>query len=125
MKKLFCVLAVLGLFVFSGMACAEKISWVNPTAYSDGSVISTADKSTIQTVISVKGATETEYVALSTVKYGYTSYTGLFPAAYTPGTAINVKLTSKLYGLDSEPTVVDYTIPTIPPSSPTDVTIIR
>ena len=90
MKKLIFVFAMLALFVMSGMAMAEKITWTNPTVYADGSAISSTDQGTIQTVISIKGADEADYTTLTTVKYGGKSYTGILPAKYTPGSAVKV-----------------------------------
>ena len=125
MKKLIFVFAMLALFVMSGMAMAEKITWTNPAVYADGSAISSTDQGTIQTVIAIKGADETDYTALSTVKYGGKSYTGVLPVKYVPGSIVQISLSSSLYGLYSTPTVIDYTIPTVPPASPTDVVVVR
>ena len=125
MKKVLFLAVLAMVLMFAGMAAAEKITWTNPVTYADGSAISSTDQGTIQTVISIKGADEVDYTALATVKYGGKSYTGVLPVKYAPGSAVQISLSSSLYGLYSTPTVIDYTIPTVPPASPTDVVVIR
>lgn len=122
-KSLFVFMAILAILLFAGIATAEKISWVNPTTYSDGSAISTADKSSIWTIIKIKESTETEWTTFATVKYGGSSYTGNFP--YGPGKSVSIQLEWFLHDLYSAPLAGSYVIPTIPPSPGSDITIVR
>lgn len=125
-RRIFAVLLalMLSLLMVSAVS-AEKFTWTNPTTYSDGSAISITDQSALQTNIKVKSAAETDYITLATVKYGGKSFTGAFPAAYVPGTEMSVQFSWTLRDLTSEAVTTTYTLPTIPPSPGTDITITR
>lgn len=124
MKRVIIGIAVLVILLFCVISAqAEVISWKNPITYADGSAISTTDQGKIQTFVKIKAAGETDFVLLGTVKYGGKTWNGTLP--YDPGTVVQINLVSNLYSLDSVSLLIDYTIPTIPPSPPTEGTVSR
>ena len=136
MKKFFAAIVMFLVLVIAVPAMAITLAWDNDPSYANGATI-LGTKYTLSTVIEVKQKAdpETAWVVLATVPDYGAQYAFTLPnATYTRGMTLQFRAKAKIPGLNEKgelvtlesvaySNVIDYTIPSLAPTAPRDLSI--